>query len=102
MEITLIKDIKASPYIRKKDMVEHFGIASSTLNIRINELEQEVKQGRYSAYSIIKDGGVILVNYLVFIDYMKYRSRLKEKNLRKNVPAYEPKAVAKEIGWYAS
>lgn len=72
----------------------------SSVDNRIKELVGEIKSGRYNELAVIKDGGFVFVNYLALIDYLSNRQRLRNKNLRKTVPPYEPKKVAQEIGWY--
>ena len=42
----------------------------------------------------------MLVNFLAWTDFLKYRQMLKEKNMRKHVPNYDPVKIAKAIGWY--
>ncbi|MGN0393863.1 MAG: hypothetical protein ACI4EF_00705 [Coprococcus sp.] len=102
MDITVneISYIHASPYITRARISQEFDMSLGSVDKRIKEIKSEIEKGRYSEMAIIKDGGFCMVNYLVFIDYMKNRGRLTEKNLRKNVPDYNPKAVAYEIGWY--
>lgn len=68
--------------------------------LRIKELREEVEKGRYDEFAFIKDGGFLLINFLAFTDYIKHRNRLREKNLRNEVPAYNPKKIAQAIGWY--
>ena len=74
-----------------------FGISKQTVASRIKEIEEEIKVKRYGPHSVIHDVGYVAVNPLVFADYMVYRSRLRNKNLRKNVPAYDPFETAREL-----
>ena len=102
MTITKINQTRAKPYLLTKDVAKEMGMCSRTAQGRIAEIKEEVKKGRYDEYAVIKDGGFLLVNYLVLIDYMKWRERLKDKNARKSVPPYEPCKVARAIGWYGN
>lgn len=98
MQITSIKELHCSPFRTIKDLADELNVTKVTINTRKKELENEKE--RYGEYAVIKDGGIVLINYLAFIDYMKYRERLQEKNLRKTVPPYNPQKLAKSIGWY--
>lgn len=95
-----IKYIHASCYITRADLSKNLNMSLGAVDKRLKEIRDEIKNGRYTEYALIKDGGFMLVNYLVWIDYMAHRDRLLEKNLRKNVPAYNPAKIAREIGWY--
>ena len=74
-----------------------FGISKQTVASRIKEIEEEVSNKRYGPHSVIHDVGYVAVNPLVFADYLTYRSRLRNKNLRKNVPDYDPFETAREL-----
>lgn len=100
MTITKINQIHASPYLLTKEVAKEMNMCKQSAQSRIAEIKEEVKKGRYDEFAIIKDGGFLLVNYLVLIDYMKWRERLRDKNARKSVPPYDPYKVARAIGWY--
>lgn len=101
MRITEIREISASPYKTKAEIAEAYSICGRTVKARIDEIEAEVKKGRYSKYSILRDGPLLWINILVWIDYMANRQKLLNKNARKFVEPYDPAAIAHEIGWYA-
>jgi len=100
MTITKINQIHAKPYLLTKEVANELNMCKQSAQGRIAEIKEEIKRGRYDEYSIIKDGGFLLVNYLVLIDYMKWRERLRDRNARKSVPPYEPYKVARAMGWY--
>ena len=79
------------------ELAESFGISRQTVASRVKEIEEEVKAKRYGPHSVIHDVGYVAVNPLVFADYMTYRSRLRNKNLRKGVPEYDPFLTAQEL-----
>ena len=79
------------------DLAESFGMSKQTVTSRIKEIEEEVKNGRYGPHSVIHDVGYVAVNPMVFADYLTYRPRLRNKNLRKSVPPYDPFKVAQEL-----
>ena len=68
-------------------------------NPRLKEIEDEIKKGRYNDYSVIRDGKIVLINVLVFLDFMKYRGMLLDKNARKSAPPFEPAKLIEMIGW---
>ena len=94
-----VESIRNCPYMRKADIAKEFGISMSTVKSRMDEIEEEVRAGRYDDYAIINDGGIILINTLVFLDYLKYRGLLKQKNARKHVPAFRPERLMRIMGW---
>ncbi len=97
MTITEIKTLRASPYKTKKQMAEEFSLSPGTIQSRIKEIEQ---QPRYGKYAVLRDGRIVLVNYLAFIDWLRWRKFLTDKNAKKVVPDYDPQRIAMDIGWY--
>lgn len=93
------ESIRGYPYMHKEQLAQEFGICKSTVYNRLNEIRQEMKNGRYNDYAVIDDGKLVLVNVLVFIDYLKYRKLLKDKNARKYVPEFQPEKLVQIIGW---
>lgn len=83
-------------YAKIKKIASDTGVSERTLWRRVEELKTERK--RYGDRSVIYDDGVVLVNELALTDYLFYRQRLKDKNLRKSVPPYSPRSWAKERG----
>ena len=100
MNITYMESIKGIPYKGKLVLAKELGISPGTVNNRCKEIKTEILNGRYPDWSIIEDGGLKLINYLVFIDYLNNRQKLLEPNLRKYVGPFEPHKVAQSIGWY--
>lgn len=91
--------IRSYPYMKKDGIAEEFHISPQTVRNRLKEIEQEVKKGRYSDHAVIQDGNILLINVLVFLDYLTYRRQLMNKNLRKNVPAFRPDILMRDMGW---
>lgn len=79
------------------ELAHSFGLSMGTVDNRIKEIEEEIKTKRYGPHSVMRDVGLVLVNPLVFADYLTYRNRLRNKNLRKNVPAYNALETASEF-----
>ena len=98
MNINLIETTKHYPYISRGELKQQIGKSLGTVDNRIKEIEEQVKVGRYPEYSVIRDGGIVRVNHLVFIDYMNNRQRLLQPNLRKYVEPFNAFEIAKSIG----
>ena len=77
------ESIRGYPYMRKEQLTKEF----------------EIKTGRYNDYAIIRDGNIVLINVLVFIDYLTYRRQLLDRNARKYAPAFHPEKLVQMIGW---
>ena len=100
MNITYMESTKGIPYKSKVVLAKELGISPGTVNNRAKEIKEEVLNGRYPDCSIIEDGGLKLINYLVFIDYLNNRQKLREPNLRKYVQPFDAYEIAKSIGYY--
>ena len=85
--------------MRKEGIAKEFHISKGTVVNRMREIEKEIELGRYGAHTLIQDGNIVLINVLVFLDFLTYRQRLLNKNLRKSVPEYRPDVVMREMGW---
>lgn len=100
MNITTIETVKREKeYITRANIMENFSMGKASVDNRLKGIKEEIANGRYPEMAIIKDGGFVFVNYLVFLDYLSNRDRLKEKNLRKYVEPFNAIKVAKQIGW---
>lgn len=86
------------PYRSKAGLADALGISKSTVHVRTAEM-QKMARNRYGDYAVIREGQIVLVNALAFIDWMRYRRELLDKNLSKHVPPYDPEALAKSMGW---
>lgn len=96
MEITGIQYLAASPYVTKAMIAKDFNITTRTVCSRLAELDEFIQKGRYSEYTILDGGGVVFINYLAWIDFIKYRKDLKAG---RKVPRYNPRKIAEHIGW---
>lgn len=91
--------IRGYPYRPKDQIAEEFGISYGTVHNRIKGIEKEIAAGRYNRYALIRDGKLVLVNVLVFIDYLTYHQQLEDKNARKYTPPFQPDELVRMIGW---
>ena len=99
MEKLALQDIRGCPYRSIGWVADNLGITKRTVATKIKGIEQEIERGRYNPYVIANDGGSVLINIYAFIDYITYRKRLEDKNMRKYVPEFKPKQVAENCGW---
>lgn len=90
----VITEVRGTPYMPRGVLAQQFGIAPRTVDERVREIKNS---DRYDEHAVIKDGGIVLINYLVFLDYLEKRERIKNGI---QVPAYDPKEMAKALGWY--
>ena len=99
MKITSIESIRTHPYIRRQELENQFSISKATTSTILSEIQDEIKKGRYDERAYTKTGGFVWVSYFVWLDYLHYREKLKQKNARKYVPDYDPKKWARECAW---
>ena len=96
---TLIKDfnnLNLKPYCSACELTNQLGISRST----VNQLRAEMREheDRYGPYAVIS-GGISLTSYVALIDYITYRTQLRDKYLCNTVPSFNPTAIAYSIGW---
>lgn len=97
--MTKVEQIRFKGFYKTKEELKiEWSICTTTIDTRLKEIEDEVLKGRYPNNSVIRDGGIVRVNHLVFIDYMTNRQRLLQPNLRKYVEPFNAFEIAKSIG----
>ena len=80
------------PYMDAKELAEEFNLSTRTIYTRLKGLEEEISSGRYPRNAVIRDEKIIRISSAAILDYMTYRSRLSDRNTRKRVPPYNPRA----------
>ena len=90
----VITEVRGTPYMPRAVLAQQFGISKRTVDERMKEIK---KSDRYDEHACIKDGGIVLINYLVFLDYIEKRERIRNGI---KVEDYDPQKLAKAIGWY--
>lgn len=73
-------------YKKIKLLSTQTGVSQRTLWRRVAELEEE--RERYPK-AVIRDEGIVLVNEDALMDFMYYRTWLRDRNLRKEVPKWQ-------------
>lgn len=76
--------------------MEEFDICDSQAAKLIRGIKDEIENGRYNPYVVSGSR----VNFYAVVDYNKYKSLLKDKNMRKTVPPFDPVAISEVCGFY--
>lgn len=87
--------IRGQAYFPKSRVAEMSDTTVRTVNRKVKGIQREIERGRYSPYALAGN----LINYYVYIDYIKYEKDLQDKNLRKTVPEFEPEEIMKISGF---
>ena len=90
--------IKGTTYQTVKSIAAEYGRTPQWVSNILREIKDS---GRYRT-AWIESGGDKdrLINTLVFEDYLHYRSKLKDRNLARKVPPYDPAEVRRQRGEY--
>ena len=98
--MTKVEQIRFKGFYKTKEELKiEWSICTTTIDTRLKEIEDEVLKGRYPNNSVIRDGGIVLVNCLVWTDYLTNRQMLLDSNARKYVEGYQPRKIANALGW---
>lgn len=95
MNVIAFKE-RAPDYLNLDGLSKLTGLSKRTIQRRLDEIREENE--RYGDHAVIRDGNITLVNYAAFIDFLRFRGALKEKNARKLVPEFNPGLIKKMIG----
>lgn len=96
-EITAPKYVNLNDYSlyqRYETLSKKYNVSKGTVRNRVNEILQNVGTGkRYTDAAVIEDGGIVFINELVWLDWMKYRKQLlsDNPNVKKRVDVFDPK-----------
>lgn len=86
------------PYLRQMELCEAFGMGRKAVVTRLKEIR--TLRDRYGSRSIIDDGNTVLVFVPAFVDYMKNRNILRDKNTSKYVEEYKPGQIIRELAMH--
>ena len=96
---TSIHLINGKIYYSVKSLQTQLDISQTTILSRVSEVEEEIVSGFYPKTAVIRDGGILLVNILVFIHYLTNRQLIKS-GAKKHVLRFDAKEIAKDSGWH--
>lgn len=80
-------------YMTARQLAEYEGKTPGHYRAIINEIADQINLGRYSPVAL-GESEPRSVNYYVYRDYMAYRKRLKDRNMRKYVKPFNPAEIA--------
>lgn len=95
--MTALQIVRGHPYLTFKQVAEETGRTEKTVRNRVKGIREQIKLGRYSP--CVLPEGECLVNWYCYIDYLTYRKRLDDKNLRKTVPPFNPEEIERFSGF---
>lgn len=82
-------------WLRKKDITTELGVSRGTADKLYKGVQFGIEIGRYNRYCIADN----FVNFYAVVDFLKYGDQMKDKNLRKYLPAFSPDEVAETCGY---
>ena len=82
-------------YRQQNEIAEEFSLTSKTVQSRLKELRS--MRDRYGDHAVIDQTNLVLVYRPAFVDFMRNREKLRDKNMAKYVPAYDPKKIIREL-----
>lgn len=83
--------------VTKQEAAQRLGLAPRTIQGYMADIEQ--MKDRYGDKVVTRNWSCSLVNILALYDYLHYRDMLNEKNVKKNVPPYNPGEWIRTMGW---
>lgn len=98
--MTTINVIYGTPVMTIKKICEQFSVTDRTARKHMKEIENLTE--RYGDYAVMGEGALKRVNFLAFTDYWKWKKLLADKNGKKHVPEYNPREIARELGFYGN
>ena len=88
--------MNTNTYLPISKISQQYGIPRSTVYDYLSEIES---CDRYRSAWVTLDGGrAKLVNLLVLEDFLRHRQFLKNKNLARQLPPYDPREVMWQRG----
>lgn len=86
---------KGTAYLSRQDLAKELHYSTATVNAMIKGVQDEIGKGRYHRCAVAGNR----FNLYVIIDYMTYKEQLKDKNMRKLVPPFDPAGIAELCGY---
>lgn len=97
-EIYLIEIHSGHDFLSASALGQMYGCSSQTIRRHFDEME---KYPRYAkAWLKLNESGKPLYNVLAYLDYLRYGSMLKERNIAKHLPEFSEAEVRARRGDY--
>ena len=92
------KDDLSQIMLRPDGICVVYGMGRTKADSILKEMEEWIPK-RYPRTSVIRDGGLTLVNRLAFIDYLSNRKILKGSTTAKYAKPYNPAEIAAQMAY---
>ena len=97
-DYSVVVHVRGHTYLPVSGIAEVYRQSKSTVLRILREIQESE---RYEGYRvIINDDGDRLVTVLVYEDYLYYRTQLKNRNLARRLPPFDPAEVRRNWGEY--
>jgi len=97
-DYSIIVHVRGHTYLPVSGIAETYHQSKSTVE---RNLKGILDTDRYRGYRpVINEDGDKLVNLLVYEDYLACKGKMKEKNLARHLPPFDPAEVRKNWGEY--
>lgn len=93
LEEEVMKDL-----LTKRELSREFGLKERTVAVKVNAIEKLVGD-RYSPYSVVRNGKVLMCNVVVFGDYLTFESRLQDEKLKRLVPPFKYEEASRYLNF---
>lgn len=86
-------------YLNKELAAEEFQIKTGQVGKIWNEIRDNVGPGkRYGNYAFVGERSTCRIRYAVMVDYMRWRTWLKDPNSVKHVPPFDVREAEIDLG----
>ena len=90
--------IRGHTYLPISGVAEEYGFSKSSVYRILSEIKSCDRYG--DAWVTLNDCGDQLINTLIFEDFLRHRTELKNRNLARRLPPYDPAEVRRQRGEY--
>lgn len=95
MEGAVIVFNRNTPYMTRKQLAQEFGVSTRMTYKYTDGLKNGIEYGIYSPYVLCDNR----INFYAVIHFLKWRDYFNDKNLRKNIPPFNPVEIAELCGF---
>ena len=86
---------KGTAYLSRTDIAKELNYSTRTVDTLIKGVQDEIGKGRYHRCAVAGNR----FNFYAIVDYMTYKEQLKDKNMLKLVPPFDPAGIAELCGY---